>query len=151
MSINTDRVNPSNVSHDVVLSWTVHLARDCPSKLVTSLALVAAGCAAGYFLLGCAAAAATAVVMLASVAEFVFSTKYEITADGAACRMLFKASEIRWENVKRCWVDDLGVKLSPLSRKSRLEAFRGVYLRFKDNREQVIEAVKLLKEKECPE
>ena len=149
MSINTGRVKSSNVARDVVLSWTVHLARDCPSKLIASLALVAAGSAAGYFLLGAVAAAATALVMLASVAEFVFPTKYQITTDGAACRMLFKASEIRWQNVRRYWVDDLGVKLSPLSRRSRLEAFRGVYLRFNNNQQQVIEAVKSLKEKTC--
>lgn len=59
--------------------------------------------------------------------------------------MLLKSSEIKWANVKRCYLDDFGVKLSPLDRVSRVEAFRGVYLRFGDNQNEVIEAVKALR------
>jgi hypothetical protein len=65
--------------------------------------------------------------------------------------MIFKTSEIKWTSVKRCYLDDFGVKLSPLDRKSRLEAFRGVYLRFGDNQNQVIETVKSLKERHSAE
>lgn len=65
--------------------------------------------------------------------------------------MFLKGTEIKWENVKRCYVDDLGVKLSPLDRASRIEAFRGVYLRFGDNQDAVIEAVKSLRQTQKPE
>jgi hypothetical protein len=105
--------------------------------------------AAGYFVIGALGALAAATVVLASIADFVFPTTYELTRDRAVCRRVFGTTEIQWENVKRCYLDDLGVKLSPFGRLSRLEAFRGVYLRFAGNQEQVIEAVRSLRTGAC--
>ena len=151
MPTDTLRERAPDAGDDVLLQWSVHLARDCPAKLVASLLLVALCIAAGYYTMGLLGAVVVAGVMAASLADFLFPISYAITADGASCRMLLKSSAIRWSDVKRCWVDDLGVKLSPLNRKSRLEAFRGVYLRFAQNREQVTELVKELRERVCLE
>jgi len=92
---------------------------------------------------------AVTLVMVASCAEFVFPMTYVLTCESAICRSIFKVSEIRWENVRRCYVDDMGLKLSPLDRQTRLEAFRGVYLRYADNETEVIEKVKKLRATEC--
>ncbi len=83
--------------------------------------------------------------MMASLSDFLFPVQFEIRPDRVGCRMLFKSSEIKWADVKRCYLDDQGIKLSPLDRISRLEAFRGVYLRFADNEAEVVEAVKSLR------
>lgn len=85
------------------------------------------------------------VALVASLSDFLFPVTYFITPHGASCKMLLKSSEIKWANVRRCYLDDCGVKLSPLDRTSRVEAFRGVYLRFGDNQDEVIKIVKSLR------
>lgn len=145
MPTHTRCVSSSNVTDDVVLSWTVHLARAHPTRSALSLVLCALACSAGYAAIGPAGALVTAIVLLGSLADFLFPVRYVLTENGASCKMLFKAAEIQWTAVKRCYVDDLGLKISPLGRRSRLEAFRGVYLRFAGNRDEVIAAVRALR------
>lgn len=80
-------------------------------------------------------------LVAASVKEFLFPIRFELSATGARSRCLWSVSEIEWKNVRRIYVDAAGVKLSPLSSLSRLEAFRGVYLRFDGNREEALAAI----------
>lgn len=136
---------PNTATSEPILSWSVHLARRHPTKAVTSLALIAAATAVGCILAGPYVAPFIAVALVLSLADFLFPTKYFITDEGASCKMLMKSSEIKWADVKRYYLDNSGVKLSPLDRVSRLEAFRGVYLRFGDNEPEVIETVKAMK------
>lgn len=143
----TDNTSPTR--NDVILSWTVHLARQHPCKLVCSLGLVALAACAGFWVIGLLGSLAVITVMTASLADFLFPVRFELTPDGAACKMLFKSAQINWSCVRRCYLDDSGVKLSPLAGVSRLEAFRGVYLRFNGNQQQVISAVKTLRGDQC--
>jgi len=136
---------PMPASCQPILSWTVHLARQYPARTIVSVAFIAVATTAGYFIVGPYAAALIGAALIASFGDFLFPVKYVITADRVSCRMLFKSAEIKWAGVKRCYVDDQGVKLSPLDRVSRLEAFRGVYLRFAANEREVIETVKSLR------
>lgn len=147
----TSHADPSQLNGELVLSWTVHLAQECKPKLAASVLFTLVLSAFGYYTIGSLGAIATAAVMLASLADFLFPVNYKITTDGAECRMLLKSTVIRWENVRNCYLDDFGIKLSPLRKGTRLEAFRGVYLRFGKNQQQIIEAVKSLREKKCTE
>lgn len=142
MTQSTHQAPPSAPGGSVILSWTVHLAREYPTKFACSLAITFFAATIGYWAIGLLGAAAVAVVMFGSLADFLFPVRYEITTEGAACKMLLKSAQIRWGSVRHCYLDDFGVKLSPLAYRSRLEAFRGVYLRFGGNQEQVVEAVK---------
>jgi hypothetical protein len=96
-----------------------------------------------------AGALAVATIMLASTADFIFPVKFRVDADGVECSTVFKRTTIQWSQVRRCYLDDEGVKLSPLAQASRLEAFRGVYLRFNNNRDEVVESVKRLRGAAC--
>jgi len=133
--------------HDAILRWTVHLAPERPVKLLCALGVVAFACFAAHWAIGVLGSLAVAVALVGSLADFLFPVTYEITSDRATCRMLLKRAEVQWRNVRRCYLDQTGVKLSPLDRRSRLEVFRGVYLRFNGNREQVIETVKAMRDK----
>lgn len=141
----------ANAEHEdsIILRWTVHLALEHPRKLLVLLALLSTLMAASYWVIGALGPIAVALAMGGALAEFLFPVTYELTEQGAMCKTLVKFSEIKWKNVKRCYLDDLGVKLSPLEHQSRLEAFRGVYLRFGNNRDEVIEAVKSMRAKQC--
>ncbi|MEN6356849.1 MAG: hypothetical protein ABFD83_07165 [Armatimonadota bacterium] len=138
------RNDPAETENKIVMSWNVHLARQCPMKLAVLAGSIAFVSIAAYWWIGCLAVFAVAAVMIAGFADFVFPVNYTLTRESALCHTKFKQSEIKWENVQRCYLDDTGVKLSPLDRPSRLEAFRGVYLRFADNKSDVIDTVKAL-------
>ena len=124
---------------DTTLEWTVHLARRRPrqAKAVVAIILLA-GIAAGYGfrtpLLGLLAV----VLLTAAVSDFLFPVRYSLGPDGIAARGLLHRRAMAWRQVRRIARDDLGVKLSPLSRPSRLEAYRGIYLWFADNADQVM-------------
>ncbi len=99
----------------------------------------------GYVAIGPYAAVIVGAAVLISLSDFLLPVRFELWPDRAVCRMLLKSAEIKWADVKQCYLDDYGVKLSPLGTASRLEAFRGVYLRFADNEPEVIKAVKELR------
>ena len=144
----TAALNPTS-SQDASLTWTLHLARKHPAKLALCIGTGAFAIAAGFLALGSLGAAAVAVVMLGATADFLFPVRFEITPEGAVSKTLLKCTRIAWDQVSRCYLDNDGVKLSPLDRVSRIEAFRGVYLRFAGNREQVIKAVNRMRAKTC--
>lgn len=147
MPINIGTRNSTHNTSDAILCWTVHLASDYPSKTIISLIGIAVACITAYFTIGnMIASLIIGIALIASLADFLFPIRYIITSQSAICLMPFKKAEIRWSDVKRCYLDNMGVKLSPFDRTSRLEAFRGVFLRFSDNKEQVIEVVRSLKE-----
>jgi hypothetical protein len=145
MPIQASKPAASTVEDQAILSWTVHLACTQPAKSIVSVAFICAATTAGCFVAGPFAAGLVAAALVASLADFLFPVRYVITRDKASCKMLAKGTEIRWADVKRCYLDNCGVKLSPLDRVSRLEAFRGVYLRFAGNKDEVIEIVKSLR------
>ncbi len=151
MPTNTQQICSSISENEAVLRWSIHLARKYPVKLACIISLIALVSAAAYFAVGLALSVGAVLVLLGSLADFLFPVTYVLTTDGAACNMLFKSSRIRWERVKHCYVDAKGIKLSPLDRISKLEAFRGVYLRFNRNDEQVAEVVKSLWREQCSE
>ncbi len=146
MSTFTASKSASSTAEDrIILSWTVHLARSQPTRAIASIAFICVATAIGFALAGALVAGIAAVALIASLSDFLFPVRYIITCEKASSKMIGRGSEIKWADVKRCYLDDCGVKLSPLDRISRLEAFRGVYLRFADNKDEVIETVKSLR------
>jgi len=135
--------------NDTILRWTIHLAPEHPLKLLCALGVIALVSVAAHRVIGPLGSMAVAAALVGSLADFLFPITYEIKPDRVTCRMLFKQAEIMWRDVRKCYLDAHGIKLSPLARPSRLEAFRGVYLRFDRNKEQVIEAVRTMREGQC--
>ncbi len=140
---------PHLAENSAVLNWTVHLAREEPLKTGLALGLVAAIAYIGFVLVGPFPALAASVITVLSLCEFLFPVSYEVGPDGARVRTLLRNSKVSWGDVCTCYLDDTGIKLSPFDRQSRLEAFRGLYLRFGENREEVIQAVRMLRSEPC--
>lgn len=127
----------------VVLTWRVHLARRQPLRAAAAAFFVIASAAAAYGLwLHPLAAAVTGFLVLSAVAEFLLPISYRIGPDGVWCRSFLSLRHLAWPDVKRCYRDARGVKLSPLSRRSRLEAYRGIYLWLGDDGEAAVAAVR---------
>ena len=83
-----------------------------------------------------------AIVMFASLTKFYFPTGYRLTADEITIKTTMQTLHKQWSAYRSCYPDKNGILLSPFVRPSRLENFRGIYLMFADNRDEVIKFVK---------
>lgn len=122
--------------------WQVRLWSNDPRRLYGILFSCAMAALVGWIgfhqvlfaLVGfCAIAFATA--------EYWMPQSYRLDANGATARCGLSVSSIAWRDVKRLIPDAEGVKLSPLEKDGRMSAFRGVYLRFGDQKEEVLRRV----------
>ena len=78
------------------------------------------------------------VVLLAAVRQWFLPTRYRVDDQGAQMQLLFYRRRQDWSRIKRASANRRGVLLSPFPFPSRLEAFRGMYLRFSGNRDEVM-------------
>lgn len=126
-----------------VLEWRVHLLRERPAGGAAVLAAAALAGVWGYGLFQHPLASMVgAGLVLASVGEFVFPLYCRLDADGAEVRNPFAWRKIAWKDVRRVYAGEGGVRLSPLPHGGVREAFRGVLLRCRGNREEVLQAVR---------
>ena len=131
------------VSAELTLAWKVHLLREEPSKVLLIAPVVLASLLVSYILFHSLLFLAVALLLFTcALSDYVFPVRYEITDRGASARTLTGRTFVEWDRVKKYYLDDRGIKLSTLGRPGRLEAYRGVYLRFGGNRDEVIQAVR---------
>lgn len=114
-----------------MLTWRVHLLarrpRDLALVLTTALlAALLARVAAGPGL----APAAGATLILLAAREYLLPIRYGITERGVVATAPLSRMELQWKDVRRTVWRREGLLVSPLPAPSRLDSFRGVYLRF---------------------
>lgn len=80
-------------------------------------------------------------LLMAAISDFLCPIRYRMTEEGLEARGLVMRRRMEWSAVKRVVRDELGVKLSPLPRPSRLEAYRGIYCWFAENADEVMDFV----------
>jgi len=80
-------------------------------------------------------------ILLGALCPFFLPTDYELTSDKVKVRFFFSQKEKEWSFYRSFYVDKNGVLLSPFERPSRLENFRGIYIRFDRNKDQVVKFV----------
>lgn len=78
------------------------------------------------------------IILFFSMASFFFPTHYELTKDKIKVKFLLTKSIKPWENYKSYYPDKNGVFLSPFLTPSRLENFRGIYLRYNSNNQKEV-------------
>jgi len=91
----------------------------------------------------------SALVLLGALRSYFLPTYYTLDEIGIFIRTPFSTQKRAWSQICSFYVDAHGVLLSPFSHPSRLENFRGIYLRFSRNRDQVVTFLKQ-KEVSCP-
>lgn len=80
-----------------------------------------------------------AVILIAgSILPYFLPTTYVLTEKGISVRSLFTRQNRAWTHYRSFSVDRHGVFLSPFDKPSRLENFRGIYLRFHGNKDEVV-------------
>lgn len=130
-----------------VLSWSVYLVRSDPGKLVIIAPILIASLVICYATFHSLFYMAVVLLLFAAaLSDYLLPVRYEMTEEGASARTVFSTSRIRWEAVRKYYVDDSGIKLSPFENPTRLETYRGVYLRFGSRKDEVTNAVRRMRD-----
>jgi hypothetical protein len=77
------------------------------------------------------------VVLFASVAKFYMPTKFRLTQKNVTIKSTTQTITKPWSMFRSSYPDKNGILLSPFAEPSRLENFRGLYLIFAENRDDV--------------
>ena len=137
-----DARTSAQVNHDCHLSWVSHPVRSHPKKnLLVATVMLATGAGlylgtgdVGWGLIGVA-------VLMLGLYDYLLPTTFALTAAGVESRVFFFRRRKQWSTLRSFHADQHGVLLSPFSGRHRMEAHRGIYLRFVNNRDAVLEAV----------
>lgn len=130
-------------------TWKIHLAAHQPKRAVTALLFVVLALFAVNTLMPPAwgpggrllILALSALLLIGSIAEFLFPVTYTLDAEGAHSRHFGSHRLLPWSRVRRVYLRRDGIKLSPLAVESWAENYRGVYLRTEE-RDAVLDAVR---------
>ena len=113
------------------LTWQVHLVRRQRDRLSTLAMILAIGATSVWLLFGQLLPVLVALcLLLGSAAEYLLPTRYTIDGDGLKARSLVSSLALSWREAKRCRDDASGMLVTPLPVASRLDRFRGVFLRY---------------------
>ncbi len=113
------------------LTWQVHLRKRQPSHLPILGLGIAFGALCTWAIFRQPLPVLVVVVLLfGSVSEYLFPITYQLDATGVMGHYGGSRSALKWKEVRRVIPLRGGVLLSPLPVASRLDAFRGVHIRF---------------------
>ena len=96
-------------------------------------------------------------ILYGALASFYFPTRYKFSEKEITVKTTLQTLKKQWSQYRSFYPDKNGVLLSPFVRPTRLENFRGIYIRFEKNRDDVMAFVKMMlgrnkpKEPEKPE
>jgi len=121
------------------LEWTTHPMKKRPwvTVLVTVFILVIGAMvfstteSKGFAVLAL-------VVLFMSLAKFYLPTKYKLTEKYIIVKTTTQTIKKEWSMFRSFYPDKNGLLLSPFVRPTRMENFRGMYLIFNENKDQVI-------------
>ena len=113
------------------LCWKVHLLRSQPARLPGIIAVGGVGAVCVWLMFGAWLPAVAALLLLAgSVSEYLLPITYRLTPQGITQESLTSRLVLSWKDARRCRLGKRGILILSLAAPSRLDAFRGVLLRF---------------------
>ncbi len=120
------------------LEWEVRLGDAMPQRRIQVILIAGLASLVGFFFLGSVWMAVISIfVVVASTAELFFPVRYRMDSEKVRSKCGISVTEMAWTDIKR--VIELGdaIRLSPFAKPNRLDAFRGVLLRFSGNEAEV--------------
>ena len=73
-----------------------------------------------------------------SLGNYFFPTVYTINLDGISYRILFYKRQKQWKNIRNIITVSNGIMFSPFIHKTRLENYRGIFVRANKERRNII-------------
>ncbi len=131
------------ISTEKTMIWKVHPVKRRPYvSILVSMFIFLVGIVINYSTQSQVFTILALIILLASLAKFYFPTSYELTETEIIIKTTTQTLKKNWSMFRSCYPDKNGILLSPFEDPSRLENFRGIYLMFHDNRDEVINFVK---------
>jgi len=122
--------------------WTVHPIKRNWKVSVSVIFFLLALCVSIYISFHSLAYLLISVIILfGSLIPFFLPTTYSLQDDCITVKSLFRRFSKDWVAFRSFYPDRNGVLLSPFSFPSRLENFRGLYVRFNENGSEVLDFI----------
>lgn len=125
------------------LAWISHPAKARKKASIITVILIIAVLVIVYYMTYSVLMVMLGVVLFtAALSTFFFPTRFEISKDKVKVKYLFTSVQREMRAFRTYYPDKNGVLLSPFIRPSRLENFRGLYIRYHQNKAEVDAFVK---------
>ena len=134
---------PAETAETVLLAWRIHRLREEPQGIGLIAGAYAAAILLWWWVYPQPLALALPLLSLTgALSDYLFPISYRLTTRGAYADCGASRLFLSWDDVQRATHGAEGVYLSPLRRPSRLDAWRGVKLRFAGNSDAVLAIVR---------
>jgi len=110
---------------------------DWPRSLVALVAIVGFTTLVYFSRAGWMLTLIALLVLFFSLSRYFFTSVYELTDHGVKHQLLWFRRSWTWGEFKNYYVHPVGIHLSPFAKPCAMDPFRGVFLRFNKNRNQV--------------
>jgi hypothetical protein len=131
------------MSNEIVLKWSTHpVKKSSKISILVILFLFVVWFLVYLTTFSLLLTILSVVIMLGSLSSFFLPTYYELDEKKIKVKFFFNTKEKEWSMFRSFYVDKNGVLLSPFEKPSRLENFRGLYLRFSRNKDEVVDFVR---------
>ena len=134
---------PSN--EGTTLQWQVRLWEKNPSKRWGIVVAASLAGLVGYLMFKTPLMALVGFgAIFAATTDFWLPQQFKLDGNGAHMRCGISVTSVEWNAVKRATPTEEGLHLSPLEKPGRMDNFRGVFLRYANNKDEVLAAVSRL-------
>ena len=141
-----DESSMNSETRDETMEWIVRLWEQAPGKRWVALLVGLGAAALGWALFQSVMLAMVGfAAIMGSTSEYWLPLRFKLDTRGASVRCGVSLTAIDWSAVKRVVETEIGIRLSPLEKPNRTAQFRGVFLRYAGNRDQVLEYVNNLR------
>ena len=121
-----------------MLSWNYHPAVKSKAKAILVAVVIALfGIFVWWYAHSVIFAFLAGLILIASLGVFFFPTRYTLTEDGLTVEFLGTKQVKKWKSFARAEPEKNGIFLSPFVRKSFLEHYRGTFVRYDGNKDEV--------------
>ena len=137
-SQNTAQSGADPVDQSAVLTWTTHpLKRRVWVSVAVSLFILVVAVMVHVATESRIFTILSLIVLFSSLSKFYFPTTYHLNESTVSIRTTTHTMVRPWTQYRTCYPDKNGILLSPFIQPSRLENFRGLYLIFENNDDDV--------------
>jgi hypothetical protein len=110
------------------LSWTVHRAKETPTKTVVASVFMLAFVAFSWTVFGPMLGILAMVMLFLALNTYFLPIAYTLTDRGIEVDKRLFTARYEWKQFRRWFRTSGGIVISPFSRKNYLDNFRGVHL-----------------------
>ena len=121
------------------LTWTIHRARETPGKTWVSLALIAVFVVFTAWMFGPLLAVLALAVFFAALNTYFLPVTYRLTSTGIEVDKRVFTARYEWKQFRRWFRTTGGIVISPFSKKTYLDNFRGVHLLLPADSKPIVE------------